>query len=616
MTLRRLGYEPWHVTDVATLPADGPRPIATILDLLSTPDPRATVAALRAYLGQAPAILALTDLFRTEPGHARWASEVAVFLPRPVGAEELEAAIVGLLAPPGERPPPSPTRPTVLLADDDPINLRLSRRILENQGYAVHTAANGREALELAEQLRPDALVSDILMPNMNGFELCVEIRNHPALATLPVILVSANFVEEGDRLLAERACATSFLVRTSTLSEVIAALESALAGAARPVGVPRREVVEAELGVRLRRQLEVQAALNMRLARRTSLTETELAVLTGLADSVGVEHDIRRALGQVLANVVEQGGLSFALLYLVDELGTPTLTALTGDYFEGNRKLPPDGALLPLVARALATQHCIAIPEGDGDGDGDGAPTSGADLLRGPRVSSMLLVPLKVHTLLDGVLLLGADRHDLSEEPRRRFARIVGMHVAQAVGLHRATLRHAPPEDPDRAVHRAIARIAAELTALGTLAAALAPAADPAADPSAAALREALRRPEPTVIDLAEWFGAPRPTVAGSCRVVGCPAALDAALTILGVTGPEAPRPVLLQAEGGITIQAGPVTPGATPAAHALATETIRRHGGEASGRPWSHDRVGMRIRLPRAPGPLRTVGAPPVDT
>src|SRR5438045_1362852 len=69
----------------------------------------------------------------------------------------------------------------VLVVDDDPLQLKLLRIHLEHMGFEVATATGGAEALDQLQRMAPDAIVSDVLMPGLNGFQLCHSIRQDPA---------------------------------------------------------------------------------------------------------------------------------------------------------------------------------------------------------------------------------------------------------------------------------------------------------------------------------------------------------------------------------------------------------------------------------------------------
>lgn len=92
----------------------------------------------------------------------------------------------------------APTIPSVaglriLVVDDDPVILRLLQVNFEMEGHAVLTAADGAEGLARIREARPDVVVADIMMPNVDGLELLARVRADDTLADLPVVLLSAK---------------------------------------------------------------------------------------------------------------------------------------------------------------------------------------------------------------------------------------------------------------------------------------------------------------------------------------------------------------------------------------------------------------------------------------
>jgi len=86
---------------------------------------------------------------------------------------------------------------TILLVEDDRSIRRYLEVILTRAGFTVITAADGLEAMKVALESVIDAVVTDAVMPNLNGYELCRFIRRHPKLSCLPVILLSG--LQSGD---------------------------------------------------------------------------------------------------------------------------------------------------------------------------------------------------------------------------------------------------------------------------------------------------------------------------------------------------------------------------------------------------------------------------------
>lgn len=86
----------------------------------------------------------------------------------------------------------------ILAIDDDPFHLNLVTQVLEQQGYEIETARDGTEGLELVEKSKFDLIISDIMMPNLDGYAFCRQIRENPQTAQIPIILLTAlDTVEE-----------------------------------------------------------------------------------------------------------------------------------------------------------------------------------------------------------------------------------------------------------------------------------------------------------------------------------------------------------------------------------------------------------------------------------
>jgi two-component system, sensor histidine kinase and response regulator len=82
--------------------------------------------------------------------------------------------------------------PNILIVDDAPNNLQILGYILECEGYKIHKALSGLTALQLVDKIKPDLILLDIMMPGMNGFEVCSKIKENQKLNEIPIIIISA----------------------------------------------------------------------------------------------------------------------------------------------------------------------------------------------------------------------------------------------------------------------------------------------------------------------------------------------------------------------------------------------------------------------------------------
>jgi DNA-binding response OmpR family regulator len=99
----------------------------------------------------------------------------------------------------------------ILVVDDNELNLDLISKILELEGYEVATASCGDVALQKMDIFKPDLFLLDVMMPDMDGFELCRRLRQLPVSMNTPVIMLTAASGEE-DRIMAKKVGANDLL--------------------------------------------------------------------------------------------------------------------------------------------------------------------------------------------------------------------------------------------------------------------------------------------------------------------------------------------------------------------------------------------------------------------
>jgi PAS domain S-box-containing protein len=157
----------------------------------------------------------------------------------------------------------------LLIIDDDPTSLKLLRTQLESEAHAVFEAHDGVEALALLNRQRVDVVISDILMPRMDGYRFCHEIRKHARLRDLPIVLYSSTYTAPEDEKLALDVGADKYLKKPCSLETLVAALHEVIA---QPHVAPRAEAL---------REVEVLKNYNERLVSKLKEKNAELLAQT-----------------------------------------------------------------------------------------------------------------------------------------------------------------------------------------------------------------------------------------------------------------------------------------------------------------------------------------------
>lgn len=115
----------------------------------------------------------------------------------------------------------------ILVVEDEPINIKLLACLLE-PSYEVLFATNGYQAIDVAESARPDLILLDLVMPGMDGYEVCAALKQSPAAADIPVIFVTAR-IAGAEQALWLAAGAVDYIVKPFSPRDVLARVQRCL---------------------------------------------------------------------------------------------------------------------------------------------------------------------------------------------------------------------------------------------------------------------------------------------------------------------------------------------------------------------------------------------------
>ncbi|MFM7100628.1 MAG: response regulator [Verrucomicrobiota bacterium] len=170
--------------------------------------------------------------------------------------------------------------PKILVVDDEPDALELIGFNLRNAGYEVVTADDGQEALRRARESLPDLVLLDVMLPEIDGLEVCKSLRRDPATRRIPIIMLTARAAEI-DRVLGLELGADDYVTKPFSPRELVLRIKNLLGRKTEPAEVPEQLRV-GDLVIDIPRH-EVLVR-----GRPVDLTATEFKLLTTLAQRRG----------------------------------------------------------------------------------------------------------------------------------------------------------------------------------------------------------------------------------------------------------------------------------------------------------------------------------------
>ncbi|MBW2049308.1 MAG: response regulator [Deltaproteobacteria bacterium] len=318
----------------------------------------------------------------------------------------------------------------ILIVDDQEDGRLLLKKVLERDGHQVAETTNGEQALEAARVFPPDMIISDILMPQMDGFELCREVRADVKLAHIPFIFYTATYKDPRDEELAMVAGADRFVLKPMApraFSELISQVvrETREKGRERPRARDMAETAVMKLyNERLVKKLEKKLLdLDQEVRRRQRLeealrkSEKSLLVLNRMA-RIFLTCPGEEMYDEVLRALLEVTGSRYGAFGFLDEQGNfvcPTLSREVWDQCRVQEKTTvfPKDTWGGLWGRALREKRSFIANEG----------------LKVPEghipLSRALVVPILRQDRLVGAFSLAEKAQDYTQEDLRFVERI-----------------------------------------------------------------------------------------------------------------------------------------------------------------------------------------------
>jgi DNA-binding response OmpR family regulator len=247
----------------------------------------------------------------------------------------------------------------ILVVDDDLDSLKLIGLMLQRQGYQVLAAPDGAHALVQAESERPDLILLDIMMPDMDGYEVCRRLKRDPRLANIPIMIFSAKSSAD-DKIAGFEAGADDYLTKPTHPTELASRIKALLARSSieRPASPPRSKgAVVATVGVRGGAG-STTLALNLGAVLAREETKTIVADLQhgagmvsyalGFSQSGGLSHLLDLEIDRLTKDEVERQLVTFS----------PDLRLLLAEYRPGE-SLPR--AMTPHIERIVDVLTLLA---------------------------------------------------------------------------------------------------------------------------------------------------------------------------------------------------------------------------------------------------------------
>jgi two-component system, sensor histidine kinase and response regulator len=187
--------------------------------------------------------------------------------------------------------------PKILVVDDQPINVQLLKRKLEREGMQVMTAYSGQEALDAVQQEKPELILLDVMMPDMDGIEVCQRLQASEDTRSIPIIFVTARSSKEG-KIEGLGVGAVDYITKPIDLDETLARVQTQLRFAAI-----NREIIDLQRRLTEARRAATIGAVTQGIAHNLN---NLLGVVIGYLDLIKAYHDKPELVKKNVQNVEE----------------------------------------------------------------------------------------------------------------------------------------------------------------------------------------------------------------------------------------------------------------------------------------------------------------------
>src|SRR5687767_8163617 len=295
------------------------------------------------------------------------------------------------------------TMATILVADDNRANREALAALLESAGNNVVRAVDGREALARAQEARPELVISDVLMPVMDGYELARRLKADPATASAAVMFYTAYFGGQDAQALAQAHGVSRVLVKPSDNDEILREVNAALASRHEVPAQAPADLDQEHLRVMVDQLLEKTGALELQQRRIERLNRT-LEMLSAINALIVRAGDRQALLDEACRIAVEKGGFRLAAIALSDGAGK-------------------------------AMRQVAAAGEGSAERDLERLKLGTRSLIWNDAQSgSFVALPLLVGGEVAGILILYATRRDFFDEEEMRLLHELAGDIAFAL--------------------------------------------------------------------------------------------------------------------------------------------------------------------------------------